>query len=127
MDREEAKQSCLAKWRRIRDEIGWVKVGTLLEDMTEACTFCEIAAERQARAKEEGLQKTGVRCLFCELYVRFGGCRERIDDLIAAALNEDWDNVREQVEGMIDWMSGIDLSDEQSKATSQVPHAALSK
>ena len=52
MDWNEAKDQCLDKWRRIRDGVGTMNVATFLDEVTEACAFCDKAADLQKQAPE---------------------------------------------------------------------------
>jgi hypothetical protein len=108
MDWNVAKKECLDKWHAIRNEVGLVTVAKLLDDITEACAFCDIAGERQEQAKSAGSTHARLRCLFCEAYLYYGGCKDRVDALTAVVLNEDWEATARHVYGMIEWIDSME-------------------
>lgn len=103
----EARDQCLVKWHRISDEVGLVNVPKFLEDVSEACAFCDLAADRQRQAHQAGALHTRVQCLFCDAYIRYGGCKDRIDALMNTAVSEDWERARELVTDMLGWLESM--------------------
>lgn len=104
----EVREESLSKWRALRDRVGTASVRSFVEEVTEACAFCLLAAEQQEFAKAAGVSHSSVQCLFCDAYQRYGGCKERIDQLLDAALREELTEVEVLVAEMIAWLEGME-------------------
>lgn len=105
-----AQEDCLAKWLRVRELIGKATVPTLLDHITSPCAFC-MEAEQGIRQGKPPHTPTNmdVKCLYCDGYREQEGCLFRLDDLVAACMDGNWDLVRTQVDEMINWIGNVSL------------------
>ncbi len=104
-----AQEECLEKWLRVRELIGKVPAPSLLDHITSPCAFCMEADRGTRHRNRPNAPNTEVKCLCCDAYREQEGCLFRLDDLVAACINCNWDLVQTQVDEMIGWIGNVSL------------------
>ncbi|OGG55284.1 MAG: hypothetical protein A3F84_08700 [Candidatus Handelsmanbacteria bacterium RIFCSPLOWO2_12_FULL_64_10] len=113
---EEAREGSIEKWFQVEETVqemvdeGRRDPTGLLTRIAEACAFCEAAMEHRAHGDLPLAGLKGVnKCHYCEAYASYGGCQEPIHHLNQAIADEDWEDVKGRVRGIIEMLRGMAL------------------
>lgn len=106
MDWQEAKDSTIRDWRRIRDAIGTAEEFELLTDINAVCDLCEVA-------KAEAAGEPG-RCGYCLAFQQFGGCQAANLAMSEMVVDKDWEQLGDLVD---DFIAALETTETQAEGS----------
>jgi hypothetical protein len=103
MNWQAAREDTLSLWRKIRADIGTASKLDLLTDINAVCALC-VKAEGEADDPTR-------RCEVCPAFQQFGGCYGVNALMSERVVEQDWDGLRELVDGFIARLEALELLD----------------
>lgn len=113
MNWQEAKDSTLDLWGRIRSSIGTAESVELLTEINAICDLCEVA-DTEAHGDPD-------RCHFCPAYEQFGGCREVSARLSELVVDQQWEELTRTMDEFITTLEGMEVPGLPERVHSHLP------
>lgn len=95
MDWAQAKERTIRRWKEILVGVGQTETVELLRQVNEVCELCEKAQEEASTLGELA------PCPYCIAQQQVGGCIRIRAALSRCIIDEEWDRVRELMQGFL--------------------------